>query len=67
MKQRRQIIDELDRKEVEDFDEEFAAMMQESATQAKTSSNILGNARPREIVIPVSQIRRKMPELSLAQ
>ena len=27
LKQRRQIIDELDKKEVEDFDEEFQAML----------------------------------------
>ena len=39
-------------------------MLQESTSQAKTG-NILGQTR-REIVIPVSQIKRKMPELGLA-
>ena len=45
-----------------DFDAEFQSMLQESTTQAKKGNDHMPHQR-HEIIIPVSQIKRKMPEI----
>ena len=62
MRQRQQLIDDMDKKEVQDFDAEFESMLRESNTQAKKGIEHMPQQR-REIIIPVSQIKRKMPEI----
>lgn len=58
--------DEEMKKEMSEFDAEFAAMMQESTSQAKQGNHDVNKQR-KEIIIPVSQIKRKMPEIGKIQ
>ena len=60
------IIDELDQKEISNFDHEFEQMLSESTNLARKEAagqSHLGAQQRREIVIPLSALKRKMPQM----